>query len=89
MNGGGNFVGRFLNFKAWNVCGGWAIDNVGSATKLRLSELGLPGASGRFDPAKTKAWGSVVSGGGYGKSFIARLWIGPGITATSVKRSSS
>lgn len=46
-----------LRVKVWTGYGEWAVDDVGSMTKLRLLELGQPGANGRFDPAKTKAVG--------------------------------
>jgi len=49
-----------LHVKVWSANGAWALDDVGSQTKVRLLELGQPGAAGRFDPARTKAPG--VSG---------------------------
>jgi RNA polymerase sigma factor (sigma-70 family) len=48
---------RKLRVQVWTGYGGWAVDDVGSATKLRLFELGQPGAKGHFDPAKTKVGG--------------------------------
>jgi len=43
--------------KVWTGHGEWAVDDVGSQTKVRLLELGQPGARGRFDVAKTNAAG--------------------------------
>lgn len=55
-----------LRIKVWTAYGEWAIDDVASMSKLRLLELGQPGAGGRFDPAKTKSPG--ISG------FKGWLW---------------
>lgn len=49
-----------LRVKVWTGWGEWAAADVSSMTKVRLYELGKPGATGHFDPRRTKASG--VSG---------------------------
>lgn len=48
---------RKYGVKVWTGHGEWAVDDVVSQTKVRLLELGQPGAKGRFDLARTKAGG--------------------------------
>lgn len=48
---------RKYGVKVWTGHGASAVDDVSSQTKLRLLELGQPGARGRFDPSRTKSAG--------------------------------